>query len=268
MSNNQTPDYYIAPKGSFDATADAIRAVNGTNQEITWGQNGFADAIGTTRKYTADEIAYSTLTGDVVVNGNGWIKTYAFFGQSGMTSFSAPNATGLGSSTFQNCSGCTSFYTPKMAELYGSNAFNGCSSVKTLCFPKGGISSSHSYLYNNAFSGCTNLETIDLGGITRTGNQTFQNDGKLTTIIFRYVGLVTLGNTNVFTNTPYAEGGTGGTIYIPKSLYDHLGDGTSNDYKAATNWSIINGYGTITWAKIEGSYYETHYADGTTIPTT
>lgn len=49
---------------------------------------------------------------------------------------------------------------------------------------------------------------------------------------------------------------TGGTIYIPKVLYDHLGDGTSLDYKAATNWSTVDGYGAITWAKIEGSAYE------------
>ena len=79
--------------------------------------------------------------------------------------------------------------------------------------------------------------------------------------------MVSLYNLAAFTGTPFASGGTGGTIYIPKSLYDHLDDGTSSDYKAATNWSTIDGYGTITWAKIEGTYYETHYADGTLIPT-
>ena len=47
-----------------------------------------------------------------------------------------------------------------------------------------------------------------------------------------------------------------GTIYIQKVLYDRLGDGASLDYKAATNWSTVDGYGTITWAKIESSAYE------------
>lgn len=43
--NNQTVDYYIAPKESFDATADAIRAVTGESGEIEWKSNGFADAL-------------------------------------------------------------------------------------------------------------------------------------------------------------------------------------------------------------------------------
>lgn len=57
-------------------------------------------------------------------------------------------------------------------------------------------------------------------------------------------------------NLAFKSGGTGGTIYIPKVLYDHLGDGTANDYKAATNWSTVDARGTITWAQIEGSEYE------------
>ena len=97
----------------------------------------------------------------------------------------------------------------------------------------------------------------------------FLNCSVLNILVLRYsAGVVALQNVNAFNGTPFANGGTGGTIYIPKSLYDHLGDGTSSDYKAASNWSTVNGYGTITWAKIEGSYYETHYADGTAIPTT
>ena len=40
----QTYDYLIAPKASFDATADAIRAMTGSQASITWGQDGFADA--------------------------------------------------------------------------------------------------------------------------------------------------------------------------------------------------------------------------------
>ena len=84
-----------------------------------------------------------------------------------------------------------------------------------------------------------------------------------------------LGNINAFANTPFKSGGTGGTIYIPKSLYDHLGDGTANDYKAATNWSTVDGYGTITWKSIESTHTDPnapidltlYYADGTPIPT-
>ena len=77
------------------------------------------------------------------------------------------------------------------------------------------------------------------------------------TLILRYATApVWLVNTNTFNNTCFKSGGSGGTIYIPKALYDHLGDNGSLDYKKATNWSTVDGYGTITWAKIEGSIYE------------
>lgn len=88
----------------------------------------------------------------------------------------------------------------------------------------------------------------------------------LTVLILRNsTNIVPMNNLNTFNGTPFKSGGTGGTIYIPKALYDHLGDGGSLDYKAATNWSAVNGYGTITWAQIEGSQYENYYADGTPI---
>ena len=38
-------NYYIAPKSSFDATADAIRAKTGSQAAIEWTEDGFADAI-------------------------------------------------------------------------------------------------------------------------------------------------------------------------------------------------------------------------------
>ena len=38
-------EYYIAPKTSFDATADAIREKTGSQATIEWTQDGFADAI-------------------------------------------------------------------------------------------------------------------------------------------------------------------------------------------------------------------------------
>lgn len=130
-----------------------------------------------------------------------------------------------------------------------------------------------------SFSGCTRLQTVDMTGLTSAGRyitgQTFTACAALDTIILRHSSIVTLQNANGFTNTKFASGGTGGTIYIPKSLYDHLGDGTANDYKAATNWSTIDGYGTITWKSIESTHTDPnapidltlYYADGTPIPT-
>ena len=123
-------------------------------------------------------------------------------------------------------------------------------------------------LYASAFEGCTNLKTVDYSqpgiGLFNRGN-IFKNCTKLDTLVLRSTTLGRMVYNNGLSGTPFASGGTGGTIYIPKVLYDELGTGSANDYKAATNWSTIDGYGTITWAQIEGSEYENYYADGTPI---
>lgn len=117
----------------------------------------------------------------------------------------------------------------------------------------------------NAFDSCTSLEKVDWSGSGINGNM-FTGCSSLNILILRRSSsIVSIGN-NSFSNSSFASGGTGGTIYIPKVLYDELGTGSSLDYKAATNWSTYDGYGTITWAKIEGSIYENAYADGTPIP--
>ena len=114
-----------------------------------------------------------------------------------------------------------------------------------------------------------NMTIIDLASPNRICTNMFLNCTKLATIILRKTSVVPLQATSgIASGTPFKSGGTGGTIYIPKVLYDHLGDGSSSDYRAASYWSTVYGYGTITFAKIEGSTYETHYGDGSEIPTT
>lgn len=92
----------------------------------------------------------------------------------------------------------------------------------------------------------------------------------LDTIILRGNSICVLASTNLFNASGghFASGGTGGKIYIPKALYDHIGDGSNLDYTAATNWSTICSRADITWLPIEGSEYDGVYADGTPIPTT
>lgn len=117
-----------------------------------------------------------------------------------------------------------------------------------------------------AFNANTKTKVLDFGkNYKQIRAATTQNASALDTFVFRSETVVSCGSVNIVAGTKFKSGGTGGTIYIPKSLYDHLGDGTSNDYQSATNWSTIYGYGTITWAQIEGSQYENYYADGTPI---
>ena len=167
----------------------------------------------------------------------------------------------------KNITSVNAICTQYTSNATGTGWFYGCTGLETAVIQ----SSDGVRLGNEIFRNCTSLQAIDLRTASGHGIQFAQNVfngcSSLTTLILRGDTIYPLwGGTGNLTGTPFASGGTGGIIYIPKSLYDHLGDGTSNDYKNATNWSVVDAYGTITWAKIEGSYYETHYADGTEIP--
>ena len=70
----------------------------------------------------------------------------------------------------------------------------------------------------------------------------------LKTIVLRSAGLCSLVNANALTGTPFASGGTGGTVYVPSALIE--------SYKTATNWSTLYAGGTCNFVAIEGSEYE------------
>ena len=153
-----------------------------------------------------------------------------------------------------------SVYAPNVTYM-GQNAFRESTTLTEAKFPS--LNSGHNTGYS--LYGCTALTLVDWGSWDLRQN-TFVKCSSLKTLILRKsTAIQTCANTSVFDRTPFANSGSGGTIYIPKALYDHLGDGTSLDYKAASNWSVYDGYGTITWAKLEGSPYETYSADGTPI---
>ena len=97
-------------------------------------------------------------------------------------------------------------------------------------------------------SGCTALKKVDMHSGNLAGYTCFSGATALTTLILRHESVPTMHGVNVFNNTPFAQGGAGGTIYVPEALID--------SYKEATNWSTLDGYGTITWKAIEGSEYD------------
>ena len=193
----------------------------------------------------------------------------------------------VGNSKLAHCYNLSSADFPNVESIDGG-AFD-YSKLQTAFFPKGrtyvsynisnnsvitsavigGFSDPNSSTNYYTFAYNSALTIVDVGTLGRgnIGNMAFGSCPNLKTIILRSTTRLTLDGTGAFSGTPFASGGSGGTIYIPKALYDHLGDGTSSDYKAATNWSTLNGYGTITWAQIEGSTYETHYGNGELIPT-
>lgn len=111
---------------------------------------------------------------------------------------------------------------------------------------------------SNTFDSCINTELIDLGNANKIGNSCFIKCYRLQTIVLRKSdAIVPLNNVNAFSNTPFSGyNSLSGTVYIPKVLYDHLGDGTSLDYRSATNWATMYSGGYLDFAKIEGSAYE------------
>lgn len=216
----------VTPTGTKQIT---ITANGTTTEDVT--NYASAEITVNVSGVSWEDIATSAIpSGEVSINGTS-IHEYAFANMGyNSWSFVGNNVTSMGINAFRDCKYLTSVRLPALSS-----------------YPTTGY----------AFYGCTSLTLVDYGVMDTVRANTFVNCNALTTIILRRsTAPAALANTTTFNNTPFKSGGSGGTIYIPKVLYDHLGDGTSMDYKALTNWSTVDGYGTITWAKIEGSPYE------------
>lgn len=235
---------------------------------------------------SVDGIATNTEPSGAITLGVTSIGDSAFYAKTGITSVDAPLVTSIGISAFQNCSGLLTVIFPNVTAI-SNNAFYGTSSATSMKFPS---------LVNcpgaQAFNGCTailvfpklkitnvtNVFSTYKGRIIDFGEDFYQmnswtfngmgnNSHPLNIMIFRRTsGLVSIASMSGFPPYQYGANGSGGTVYIPKVFYDHLGDGTSLDYLNATNWSTFMSYNANnTFACIEGSIYETQYADGTVI---
>lgn len=244
------------------SVANAIRTKGGTSAQLAFPSE-FVSAIaaipsvGTSAE---DAILDGSLSGVYTNNNVVVLRDHALSNCKSVTGIIMPNVISTGQNAFYNCDHVTSISLPSLRSS-GVYALAGVKALTAIALPAltGGTP-------NFFMSGDTALASTDFGpSVNGLSGQAFGSCSALRTVVLRRSSAIVTCSTNTFNGTPFASGGSGGTIYIPKSLYDHLGDGTSLDYKAATNWSTINGYGTITWAKIEGSQYENYYADGTPI---
>lgn len=122
-----------------------------------------------------------------------------------------------------NASAPTSYVTVIVATEYGTSpaaTYFSCTYLTILDLDR---SSSYFNIYANVITGCGRLKHLILRTASACGLQgTFLGD------------------------TPFASGGSGGSIYVPQSLI--------STYPTKTNWSTYNGYGTITWQPIESTY--------------
>jgi len=241
-----------------------------------------------------DALLDGTLSGEYVNDTVTKLRPNAFTDQPNLTSVSLPSVTYVGNSALRQLGNLTSVNLPNVTSM-GTFCFTNSSKLNNVSLPKLGI------VNNNAFENCTSLTSIrlplatqinnsglrncrfptivlprvtkiDTYGISNnanltaidcsvlaqvTGGSAFINDTNLTTVVIRTSTMATNGNLNHFNNTPFASNGTGGTLYVPQDLI--------SSYQSASNWSTILGYANNQILPIEGSIYETQYADGTPI---
>jgi len=242
---NPIPNEYISPSGAIEITENGtidVRQYASAEVNVEaggWSLDGFLNKTEPTGEITINTVPKVTLTGYTGITKVNILTRFTSVG-------------GL----LSNCTNLVTVYAPLVTAGGTSYFCQNCSKLKTVV-----IGSPNTRL---AMARTPNVEVIDIvfGAIA---SENFAYDSKLTTLILRKNGAIhalSSAASAAFQNTPFKSGGTGGTIYIPEALYNHLGDGTDLDYKAATNWSVLDGYGTVTWAKIEGSIYENQYADG------
>lgn len=247
------------------SVANAIRTKGGTSASLSFPTE-FVSAIGDISGggWTIDGILdRSEPSGDITISASTIHNRSSLRGCANITGVTVTSAVTFPANFFIECVDMTYLFAPYAKPSGGSYLAQYCRKLEVVVI---GETNNCSYgLAQMIQSGVTALTKVDILNTSKIAGQFFYGDKKLDTIILRGTGIYELDNINAFNDTPFKSGGTGGTIYIPKVLYDQLGTGT-NDYKTATNWSTIDGYGTITWAKIEGSQYENYYADGTPIP--
>lgn len=200
--------------------------------------------------YTAPS---GTLYDEVVVSTGGSGTDYLEARLNGtLTSYENDNVTTLYAQSFRSYSPLTSLKVHNVTSI-GNAAIYECNGLTFLAFPKLAGTTTPGAMQNNA-----NLEALDLGPDGAWTMPAVSGNSKLNVLVLRRTtGIVSLGGINAFNNTPFASGKAGGTLYVPNALI--------STYQGATNWSTILGYANNSIQKIEGSYYETHYADGTVI---
>lgn len=221
------------------SVANAIRAKSGSSGSLAFPA-GFVSEIGNISGGGGDPyaIAQSILDGSI-------------------TEYVDPALTELRHSAFRNCNQLTKLQVHGVTKV-GPNCIEN-TKITALALP------SLSSMPGSGYGSVATLLTLDYGVNAPSVGTSSLPFANLQTLILRRTASLVGAAASSLNTTPMKNGGAGCTVYIPKALYDHLGDGTSLDYKSATTWSTYDAYGTITWAQIEGSIYETQYADGTPI---
>jgi hypothetical protein len=238
------------------AIADAIRRKTGKTEGLTLEQmeseiSGIQTGGGevSAKQLTAMRIMSRLETGALNLDDLGvtQLEDYFAYENHHITSlyWSASPAPvgGIRGDVFSGCTALETVDFPNVTYWHYPRVFKGCTSLKNVNIPK-----YDDAIQQQSFYGCTSLELIDLANATKINSMSLSNCTVLKTIILRSTTVCEIGNANVLNNTPFAEGGTGGTVYVPQALIP--------EYRQATNWSTLYAAGTCNFVAIEGSEYE------------
>lgn len=232
--------------------ANAIRTKGGTSASLAFPAE-FVSAIAAIPTggggLTADDIADRTLNfGDINLTVSS-VKKNAFIGATGIGDVSSSTITTVDVSAFEESS-ATKFFLRNSVSLY-QGAFSR-SKAKYIVIT-GATTLGNTYTANNI----ADLLAVDWNLATILKNNTFNGCTSLNVLVLRNSTIRKLDAIGAFANTPFDSGKAGGTLYVPQALI--------SSYQSATNWSTILGYANNQILPIEGSIYETQYADGTPI---
>lgn len=233
-----------------------------------WAQTGATGEVTlnsatTIRGGAFNRATLTSISSDTVTK----IKSYAFSTALSLEHISFPNVTEIDDYAFEKVNALYVAHFPKLTKTgtmlfsqtrYGWNPATAGNRRLVVVMPK------VSTLGQQNFRQCV-MDAVDLGPTCK--NLTYDtfyytavaadaDKEFIKTVILRSTTLVTAANRDGVRNVH--------TVYIPKVLYDHLDDGTSSDYNAATNWATDKA--KRTFYPIEDSIYETAYADGTPCP--
>lgn len=222
------------------SVANAIRTKGGTSASLAF-PSGFVSAVN----------AIST-------GGTDYLEGYL---RNNLASYENTNVTRLYGYALASATSLTSVKLPNVTQIDGY-AFYNCGAT-ALSFQKLSSSGLGSYAFQNS-----KAIKLDLKGMTTIKVSTFSKSYSFNVLVLRRAdAIVTLAGTNAFSDTPFASGKAGGTLYVPNSLIA--------TYQSASNWSTILGYTNNSIKSIESTHTDPnapfdmtlYYADGTAIST-
>lgn len=284
---------YIVSDTSLTAVADAIREKTGKSAQITF-PDGFVNEVeGIESGYTIDDLCDSDIpSGAITINNATVIDGYAFMGRKGITSVSSDTVETICIKAFSDCTNLLDVSFPNLvylrkdmtttANTSTGNMFGGCTSLRSVYMPKlKYINCNGAFNSSNDTTGCGTADLVIVMPSLA---------GSIAPVMFAHCGarLYDFGVdcNNIGTDAFYGRSAAfqrNRTVILRRtasvvSAYskDSIREITDvycpqdliSQYQSATNWSTRYTDGYITFHAIEGSQYETAYADGTPIPTT